>query len=61
LAGAVVFLLSDSSIGVVHLVHRGQVPLGGLLIMSTYLAAEVLLGHGLALGITPERGQQGPS
>lgn len=54
-AGAVVFLLSDSSIGVVHLVHRGQVPLGGLVIMSTYLAAEVLLGHGLALGLPVSR------
>lgn len=54
-AGAALFLLSDSSIGVVHLVHRGQVPMGGFVIMSTYLAAEVLLGHGLALGISTDR------
>mgnify|MGYP002379218660 CR=1 FL=1 len=49
LLGAAFFLVSDSTIGVVHLVHRGQVSGGGLAIMATYLAAEVLLGWGVLL------------
>ncbi len=47
LAGALTFLVSDSGIGVAHLVLHGSEPLSGLFIMTTYILAEVLLVAGL--------------
>jgi len=53
LAGALMFLLSDSSIGVAHLVLRGSEPLSGLVIMTTYILAQVLLVAGLIRQFEP--------
>jgi uncharacterized membrane protein YhhN len=53
LAGALVFLLSDSCIGVAHLVLHGREPLSGLVIMATYILAQVLLVAGLIRQFEP--------
>jgi uncharacterized membrane protein YhhN len=47
-AGAVVFLVSDSLIALVHLA-RVPIPLPGLAIMVTYITAEVLIAAGVAV------------
>lgn len=47
LAGAVVFLLSDSLIGLAILMPGGGLPLAGFWIMLTYLIAEVLIAAGI--------------
>lgn len=48
LVGAVVFLLSDSLIALAHLA-RVPIPEASLAIMVTYLAAEILIGWGIAV------------
>jgi uncharacterized membrane protein YhhN len=47
LAGSAIFLLSDSLIGLTVLMPGGGVPLAGLWIMITYLAAEFLIAAGI--------------
>lgn len=46
-AGAVIFLLSDSLIGLVHLAHLLPAREGAVAIMCTYLLAEVLIAEGM--------------
>lgn len=46
-AGAVVFLLSDSLIGLTILLPGGGIPYAGFWIMLTYLVAEVLIAAGI--------------
>jgi uncharacterized membrane protein YhhN len=49
-AGGVIFIVSDMSIAVTAFVFSGEVPQSELLIMSTYLVAQLLIVLGVIEG-----------